>query len=228
MIKLLFRIGNFLYGLMVFGVVAFALLFIGTKIDILGYEIKVVQSGSMEPAIPVGSIVAVKAVSHYEIGDIITFGRDTKRSIPVTHRIVEKNVSEKNTGYITKGDANEEADGINVSERDIIGKVVLTVPYVGYLIDFARTPLGYGLLVGLPALLIVLDEFADIIFEIHKYRFKRRRQGQVGYRTPSRERNPRDFKRVPDLVIQPNRRKYVPSRPKLYDIRPYETSQFSS
>lgn len=226
--KVLYIFGRTIYATFVLTALAFALLFLGTRVDFLGYQVKVVQSGSMEPAIGVGSIVVVAPSPAYRLGEVITFNVGTRRSVPVTHRIVEVKQEGTRTAYLTKGDANEEADSNAVAARDVIGKVALTIPYVGYLIDFARTPLGYGLLVGLPALLIILDEFADIIFEIHKYRFKRRRQGQVGYRTPSRERNPRDFARVPDLIIKPNRKNYAPPRPKMLDIRSYETSQFSS
>lgn len=190
--KTLLTIAKSLYALVVIGAVAFALLFVGTRVDLLGYEVKVVKSGSMEPAVNVGGIVIVAPHATYGVGDIITFGSDTKNRIPVTHRIVEVVPTGMTTAYRTKGDANEEADGQLVRAREVIGKVVFDLPYVGYAIDFARTPLGFLLLVGIPALVIVIDEIANIIWEIHKYRF-RKRAGKVGYRTPSRERNRQQF-----------------------------------
>lgn len=181
---------NVLYGLMIATVVAVALLFIGTRIDLLGYQVKVVQSGSMEPAIGVGSIVIIAPAMRYEIGDVITFGEDTPTKVPITHRIVAQKVDNGETVFVTKGDANEDVDPITIARTDIIGKVWTTVPWVGRVIEFVRTPLGYGLLVGIPALIIILDEIADIVWEIHKYR-ARKRAGKVGYRVPSRERTPR-------------------------------------
>ena len=51
-------------------------------------ELKIVQSGSMEPAILTGSIVVIKPSSAYEVGEVITFGSDTKTQVPTTHRDV--------------------------------------------------------------------------------------------------------------------------------------------
>ena len=182
-------IANSIYTLVILLVVAITVLFMGTKIDFFGYEVKVVQSGSMEPAIKTGGIVVIAPTKNYRVGDVVTYGRDTRGKIPVTHRIIE----DAGRGYyVTKGDANQNTDPKTVAERNIIGKVVLSIPYLGYAIQFARTPLGFILLIGFPALVIILDEFANITWEIHKYRYKRRRQGKVGYRTPSRERQPRD------------------------------------
>ena len=47
----------------------------------------VVQSGSMEPAIRTGSLIFVKPMEKYVVGDIVNI-KDGKNS--VTHRIVEK------------------------------------------------------------------------------------------------------------------------------------------
>src|SRR3989344_8480556 len=52
------------------------------------YQIKIVQSGSMEPDIKTGSVVIIKPSSNYAVGDVVTFGKDTKTDIPTTHRIV--------------------------------------------------------------------------------------------------------------------------------------------
>ncbi len=185
--KVLKTIAKSLYALIVLGAVAFTLLFVGTKIDLLGYEVKVVQSGSMEPAVNVGGVVIVAPAMSYAVGDIITFGSDTAERIPVTHRIVEKNQAGSSYTYLTKGDANEDVDSKPVRQREIIGKVIFDMPLVGYAINFARTPLGFLLLVGIPALLIVLDEFANIVWEVRKYRFARR-QSKVGQFTPKLER----------------------------------------
>lgn len=168
---------NILYITFVTLVVAIALLFVGNRFGLFGYEIKIVQSGSMEPAIQTGGLVAIVPSAHYAVGDVITFGPDTATQVPTTHRIVATETSPLGrTLYTTKGDANEEADPKVVRENEIIGKVVASVPYVGYLLEFARTPWGYGLLVGVPALIIILDEIANITWEIHKYRHKRRRE----------------------------------------------------
>lgn len=163
-------IWNTIYTLVVLAVLALALLFVGTKVSLLGYEVKVVQSGSMEPAILTGSLVVITNAAEYMLGDVVTYGEDSRTNVPVTHRIVEKEGAGARATFITKGDANEEVDPVPVQPRDIIGKVAFTLPYLGYLIEFARTKLGFALLIGIPALFIILDEFANIVWEIRKYR----------------------------------------------------------
>jgi signal peptidase len=179
------------YGAFIAVVVTTAFLFLGTQVPLLGYQVKVVKSGSMEPAIPVSSIVVIAPSEQYGVGDVVTFGTESTGRIPVTHRIVEVEGSGAARTYITKGDANEEADMTPVDPSAIIGSVRFSVPYLGYLIEFLRTPLGYALLVGVPAAIIILDEIADIVWEFHKVR-ARKRGGPVGYRQPSRQRRPRD------------------------------------
>ena len=137
-------------------------------------QIKVVLSGSMEPAIHTGSVVVIKPVDNYKIGDIITFGKDTKRDIPTTHRIVEMRILSGEMLYKTKGDANNAADSQEVKESEVVGKVLFSVPYAGYMIDFARKPIGFILLVVLPMVCIVIGEVKKIWVELEKMKQKKK------------------------------------------------------
>lgn len=102
---------------------------------ILGYNYKTVLTGSMEPAIPVGSIVITKEKSSYEIEDIISFQEE---GAIITHRII----SIDRERYITKGDANNVADTEEVQQKQILGKVILTIPLLGYLVMWLMSPVG--------------------------------------------------------------------------------------
>ena len=137
------------------------------------YEIKIVLSGSMEPAIKVGSIVIIKPADTYEIGDIITFGKDDRDNVPTTHRIVEMRVIEGELRFMTKGDANDDSDFREVTENQIIGKVLLDIPWLGFLLDTAKKPLGFAILIGIPALAIVADEVKKIWKEVKKIKGKK-------------------------------------------------------
>ena len=172
--KLLTISANVFYTIVVVSVLSIAFLFVGTKIDILGYQVKIVQSGSMEPAIKTGGIVVIAPSNTYGVGDVVTYGKDTQSQIPVTHRIVEKAGEGRSVVYRTKGDANQDIDPRAVTQGSIIGKVALSIPYIGYVIQYARTPVGFIILVGIPALIIILDHMADIVFEFHKYRARKR------------------------------------------------------
>jgi len=88
-------------------IVAVALLLIISAFPITGnIKFMIVQSGSMTPAIKMGSIVMVKSVDEYKIGDVISFGEVTRTKAPTTHRVYDIKVVEGEPYYITKGDAN--------------------------------------------------------------------------------------------------------------------------
>lgn len=112
----------------------------------------------MEPALKVGSIVGVKPLAPEEVrpGDIVTFRSEHNSSV-TTHRVNRVEADENGLLFYTKGDANEVEDPSPVEPRHLIGKVVLTVPYVGYLFAYARTPQGARTLFGL-AVLVVAGE----------------------------------------------------------------------
>jgi len=111
--------------------------------------------------------------------------------VPTTHRVLSVRNENGTTVYTTKGDANEEEDPQEVARREVIGKVFLSVPYAGFVLDFARQPLGFALLIGLPAFLVIVSEFAAIAQEV--FRLRRRvpvRRPARGQLTP-RARTPR-------------------------------------
>jgi len=123
-----------------------------------------VFTGSMEPAVSVGSVVVIKPVDPETLkeGDIICFRFSEPTSI--THRII--NIT--NEGFITKGDANEDPDMWTVKKENVIGKLIITIPYIGYIGYFVRTPIGFILLIIIPASLIIIIEIRNIIKELKK------------------------------------------------------------
>lgn len=133
----------------------------------------VVQSGSMEPALPVGSLIFVHSYDSYGVGDIVTRRTDQPK-VTITHRVIGTEMRNGATVYRTKGDANRDEDGEPVMQRSVVGKVVFHVPYAGYIISFAKTPWGFTFLVVIPALLIIVDEFNNIRKELGRREEARR------------------------------------------------------
>jgi signal peptidase len=129
-----------------------------------------VYTGSMEPTIPVGSIVVIKPtdLETLNIGDIICFKIESESATTVTHRIF--NIT--NEGFITKGDANEDPDQWIVKRENIVGKVIAIIPYIGYVGYFVRTPIGFTLLIVIPATLIIILEIRNILKETKKGKSK--------------------------------------------------------
>ena len=108
---------------------------------VFGISSYVVLTGSMEPSVPVGSVVYAKAIepSSLEPDDIVVF-YDGRSTIPVTHRVVENQT--ENSEIITKGDANASTDLAPIPYQNIIGKVVLHLPVLGRLLALLGTLVG--------------------------------------------------------------------------------------
>ncbi|WP_144460298.1 signal peptidase I SipW [Siminovitchia fortis] len=129
----------------------------GGEPQFLGYQLKSVLSGSMEPGIKTGSVIAVKPggdMTRFKEGDVITFMQD--ENTLVTHRVVEVDKSGKHVMYTTKGDNNNAADMEPVLSENVVAEYTgITVPYVGYFVSFAQSKEGSALLLILPGLLLL-------------------------------------------------------------------------
>jgi len=55
-----------------------------------------------------------------------------------------------------------------VRKENVIGKAIVTIPFIGYLGYFVRTPIGFILLILLPASLIIIMEIRNIMKEAKK------------------------------------------------------------
>ena len=87
-------------------------------------------------------------------GDIIAYG--LSGGVSVLHRVVE---TDKNSRiWRTKGDANEVSDPGAVSYEQYLGKMIFSLPYVGYLISvFKRRSIWLGT-IAVGILLIILQQ----------------------------------------------------------------------
>lgn len=168
-----FNIWRALTTLIFIIVVLFAITALMSKFSIGGVKLFTVQSGSMEPTIKTGSMILTKSEKNYEIGDIITFEDAQNRKQTVTHRIVGKQ-TEGTLSYTTEGDANGSPDSQVTMPYQIIGKVLLKIPYFGYPVAFARTPVGFSILVIVPATIIIYEEINNLKNEIIIWRGKKK------------------------------------------------------
>lgn len=163
-----------IYYIVLGAIIFVALLLIISVFPITGnIKTMAVLSGSMEPTIHTGSVIVVKPVSNYKIGDIITFGPNTKTEIPTTHRIVDLKIVSGEAVYQTKGDANNSADVKEVSIKEVIGKVYFSIPYLGHILDFVKKPVGLIIVIVIPAVVVVDDEIRKIIAEVSKIKAKK-------------------------------------------------------
>jgi len=135
----------------------------------------IVLTGSMRPTIYEGSVVFVqRRYDGFNTGDIITFIRPNNPKENVTHRIFSISSLNGKPTYKTKGDANTAIDPWLVRPDAIWGKVTFFIPLIGYVISFSKTRLGVLLVIALPMLIIIADEFRVIYLEVDAMKKRRR------------------------------------------------------
>lgn len=152
------KVCNTLTTILLIALAAMAILLLVPRF--VGYQTLAVLSGSMEPGIPVGSIVYAGKTDaeELEVGDVITYR--LSGSTLVTHRIVE--VDEVNEQFITKGDANDVNDGNPVTYEQVVGKVNFHLPLLGYVCIYFRTPLGIAAICALLFVMILLNVLPEL------------------------------------------------------------------
>lgn len=127
------------------------------------YSLFRVVTGSMEPAMPVGTLLVCEAVdiSQIEVRDIVCFRATVMGRVGevVTHRVI--NIANNIDGTIlleTKGDANLVADIQYVTQSNLVGRVAWysqsgnPLPNI---MSFLTSSAGFLLCVAAPCLLIV-------------------------------------------------------------------------
>ncbi|MDP4106729.1 MAG: signal peptidase I [Bacillota bacterium] len=175
MIKLLKNsvriVGNVIFiGLIIF-ILIIGFFLIKSKVDgdvpnIAGNRIYVVLTGSMVPVFDPGSIVIDKEIKPDQVApnDIVTFKDPRDPNVLITHRVVQMNQKNGSLIFVTKGDANNGKDPFVVPARNIIGKVNYSVPYLGYILEFSKSPAGIKLLlIIIPGSLFLLAQLWKII-----------------------------------------------------------------
>lgn len=131
---------------------------------LFGVRSYIVQTGSMEPKIPVGSVIFSLPQKTYELGDIVIF--KDKESRTVAHRVSQVVIKNGGVAYQTKGDANNSPDTEMQSEGLILGREFFLIPSIGKLGAVIKTVPGFILILGLPSLLFIIFELKNIKNEI--------------------------------------------------------------
>lgn len=139
--------------------------------NVFGRQVYEVLSGSMEPKIHTGSIIFDNPhvnVKQLQVGDVITFNVPHENII-VTHRIAQVLNVNGQPVFETKGDANPTKDTWKIPGNDVIGGYSnLTIPYIGYYLNFLKTRLGVSLLLIVPGALLIIFAMASMFREILK------------------------------------------------------------
>jgi signal peptidase I len=131
---------------------------------LLGCRALVVMSGSMEPALPTGSVVLVKRIpaEAIAVGDVVSFRSPENPSRVLTHRVQSVGLVDGRLQVQTRGDANTGTESWNIDPQGTVGRVVFHVPLLGFALAPLQGALPRLLLVVVPALLLAVRLIADI------------------------------------------------------------------
>lgn len=183
---------------LIIGLVVVALVSFASRIPFLaqkGLTFYSVVSGSMEPTLPVGSLIYAGRykVENLKKDDIITFqveGADQQKAV-VTHRIVDVKKTDKTDkdpdgndkvttqySFQTKGDSNAEADAVPIQSGAILGLYKWHIPHLGRVSMFAQTPFGFGLVVLLPAAILIVWEITSLVLHF-KQEYQRKSEVEI-------------------------------------------------
>lgn len=152
--KVVSGIFNLLFYVVTIGLILSAVLFAfndNQEKNILGYQVFNVRTNSMVPRDPAkqkggfraGDMIIIRNVKGDQLkeGDIVTFHPNAKSNTYLTHRLVR--IEDQINGMegpfmITQGDANQTEDSPTPVSQ-VVGKKVLAIPKLGYIIAFIRT-----------------------------------------------------------------------------------------
>ena len=120
----------------------------------------VVASGSMIPELEIYDVLIVQGHEPFEdleIGDIIVFNRPSDHNRVIVHRVVSIIDDDPKT-LRTQGDANPASipgTDFPITEEEYIGKVVYTLPQVGYVTQLLKPPINYVIIVVVIGIMVV-------------------------------------------------------------------------
>ena len=120
----------------------------------------VVASGSMIPELEVYDVLIVQGHEPFEDiekGDVIVFNRPSDHDRVIVHRVVSVIDDDPKT-LRTKGDANPASipgTDFPITEEEYIGKVVYTLPQVGYVTQLLKPPINYVIIAIVIGVMIV-------------------------------------------------------------------------
>lgn len=121
-----------------------------------GRSVFVIHGSSMRPALPLGALVVVEPVDPLTVraGDVLSV--QTDRGLVYTHRVVEVIGPAEDLSFRTRGDANADPDPVAAPAASVVGRVVLSLPVVGFVVALLGITSGLISLVSLLGTLLLL------------------------------------------------------------------------
>lgn len=170
------RAANVLLSVILWAVILVAALYAFTTMatrdnqnvsNLFGYTPLVVKSDSMAPTFETGDLIVIKKCDPQTLkeGDIICFHTIINNEYALnTHRIKCIEAVGDARSYTTIGDNNNGiADQHVISDGDIVGKYVTSIPRIGKVMDFLSGSTGFLIVIVIPMLLFFIYQVYHLI-----------------------------------------------------------------
>lgn len=147
---------------------------LGRLVPLTGRETLIIGGASMEPEIQLGAAVVIEPVAPEQIavGDIVSLRSGEGLKSIFTHRVTRVISRPDGIWVETKGDANRVLDASITPATNVIGRVVLNVPFGGFLLKLLSVPSGVALIICLAGVLVTCTWLVETL-EIERRRWPR-------------------------------------------------------
>lgn len=131
---------------------------------VFGSQMLAIRTGSMQPSLPIGSLVVVTDPGRpLRAGQVAAFRLPS--GVIVTHRVTQTIARDDGMYYRTRGDANSTADPVLVAGRSVIGRVAIAIPVAGFVLGLLALPSGLAAIASLLAVLYLSIWLLDDLIE---------------------------------------------------------------
>ena len=107
-------------------------------LSLFGFRTFRIMSGSMNPNVLEDSFILTKEYDDYKVGEVVTYKKNGEH---ITHRIIKIDGDQ----ITTRGDSNNTQDE-NISKDMIIGKVIFSFAWYGFVIFLFEQPITWILI----------------------------------------------------------------------------------
>ncbi len=161
----------FITALLIFSVALCLFVFVQVVtrgyVSFAGYSFFRVTTGSMEPTLPIGTLILTREtdIDSIELDDVVSFYSKEQymQGKIITHRVIDREVSADGSVLLTtRGDANSSADVYFVDRDNLIGKLVWSSKddsVIASIVAFLSGKIGFFTCIALPILLVAVVIF---------------------------------------------------------------------
>lgn len=138
-----------------------------------------IQSDSMSPTFDKGDLIVdtvVKDASTLKEGDVITFWTVIEgQRVLNSHRIIGIQDYGDFVSFVTMGDNNTMEDGLQVHQKEVVGKYMFRIPKLGTVVDFLQTSKGFLLVIVVPVALFFIYQLISFFKALFAYQAEKNR-----------------------------------------------------